>query len=251
MLKKEMVDWLADKLPDHWRKDEESNNYKTLTLIANSFADRDEALKEMKRLFNLSEAYGSALDDYGVDIGLSRGGLDDDRYRRLLKAKRYLDMSDATIPDLNLIFDAFMTDDFLFIEEGFNSFFDEPASFIIHVSKNARQLPLEVAQVAKAGGVRIYYSATYDKLLIRVSVDEYEYKVYYPITNIYEVGWQRGKGDFVEITVTTNDWEHKAYYPIANIHVCGGWQNRVNDGHYIGEEPKEVYFLTPVQPTEL
>lgn len=208
--------FLLNVVPGFWRQDKESNNHKALELIANTFNDAQAAQNEIYRLWHIDTSYGQGLDDIGKDIGLSRKGMSDDKYRRLLKIKRYLDMSDATIPDLQVIFDAFLGEHYLYLEEGHTAI-QEPAAVVVNISKNSHSIPYEVGLLAKAGGVRIYYSTTWDKFTVIVYAVDYEHKVYYPITNVAHTGTQYGQGDHLTIELTVKDYEHKVFLPITNV----------------------------------
>lgn len=243
------LNFLIKRVPGFWRQDKSSNNYKALSLIAKTYNDANDAVDEIYKLWHIDTSYGRGLDDIGVDIGLPRKNMSDRQYRKLLKIKRYLDMSDATIADLNIIFSAFMGDDFLFIQEGYTDI-GEPASIALNISKNSSAIPYEVAYIAKAGGVRIYYSITFDKLLAVAYVDQYEYKTYYPITNISRVGYNIGRGDALVIDMTHVTYQHKVYSAVTNIHVCNAYHNNYNIYYNSGTPTFKTYFLTPLQPTK-
>lgn len=208
--------FLLNAVPGFWRQDKESNNHKALNLIANTFNDANSAIGEINRLWHIDTSYGQGLDDIGKDVGLSRKGMSDDQYRRLLKVKRYLDMSDGTIPNLQIIFDAFLGEHYLYLEEGHTAI-NEPAAVVVNISKNSTQIPYEVGYLAKSGGVRIYYSTTWDKLTVVVYAVDYEHKVYYPITNVECTGTQYGQGDHLTLVLTPKEYEHKVFLPIVDV----------------------------------
>lgn len=271
--------FLLNAVPGFWQQDEESNNHKALNLIANTFNDANGAISEINRLWHIDTSYGQGLDGIGKDVGLSRKGMSDDQYRRLLKVKRYLDMSDGTIPNLQIIFDAFLGEHYLYLEEGHTAI-SEPAAVVLNISKNSTQIPYEVAHLAKSGGVRIYYSTTWDKLTVVVYAVEYEHKVYYPITNVECTGTQYGQGDHLTLVLTPKEYEHKVFLPITNVEktsastgfgevteievtdksmmyivnetivggsYCGGLQQGFF--HKKEHDGSTVFFLTPSQPS--
>lgn len=271
--------FLLNVIPGFWRQDEESNNRKALKLIANTFNDANSAVNEINRLWHIDTSYGQGLDDIGKDVGLSRKGMSDEQYRRLLKVKRYLDMSDATIPNLQVIFDAFLGEHYLYLEEGHTAI-KEPAAVVVNISKNSSQIPYEVGYLAKAGGVRIYYSTTWDKLTVIVYATEYEHKVYYPITNVECTGTQYGQGDRLTLVLTPIEYEHKVFSPITNVEKLAAttgfgdigefevtdksmvfivnktltgssYSGGLQQGFFHKKEHdgSEMFFLTPVQPS--
>ena len=78
---------LARNLPDAYRKDSLSNNYK-LMQIAKAASDR--LRSELAALYDsldIDSATGGALDLYGEMVGQARGAAADAQYRALIRAK--------------------------------------------------------------------------------------------------------------------------------------------------------------------
>lgn len=213
------VQRVLDLLPSHWDLREESNNHKLIEIICNRSDNEYQALNYIYDMWHIDTAEGIHLDNIGRDVGLGRNGMSDDRYRRLLKVKEYLDLSHGTIPEIDTILDAFLEGDYIGVQDGWQGEIEEPASIIVHVTKNAHSLPFEIAKLAKSGGIKIYYEATFDELTITLYWWEYEHKVFYPITNIEHTGYQKGYGERVLFYWISDDYEHKVFYPHVNIGV--------------------------------
>lgn len=78
---------LAKNLPDVYRKDADSNNYKLLA-VEKSAMDRLRAdLQAIFDSLDLDKATGSTLDLYGGMLGQGRGAASDEQYRVMIKAK--------------------------------------------------------------------------------------------------------------------------------------------------------------------
>lgn len=96
---------------DFFRKDEDSNLYKLISL----FADELALLKDTNQLIidwrDIDKAQGKALDLIGENINQSRGVATDEVYRILLKSKIARNLSDGTINTIiNVIAIALSTD---------------------------------------------------------------------------------------------------------------------------------------------
>lgn len=96
---------------DFFRKDEDSNLYKLISL----FSDELALLKETNQLIlewrDIDKAQGKALDLIGENINQSRGVATDEVYRILLKSKIARNLSDGTVNTIiNVIAIALSTD---------------------------------------------------------------------------------------------------------------------------------------------
>lgn len=78
---------LVNKLPDTFRKDKDSNNYKLLRINEVALIKVQEDIKDITDLLDIDNAYGKTLDYYGDLYNQKRGNLNDDKYRPILKAK--------------------------------------------------------------------------------------------------------------------------------------------------------------------
>jgi len=71
-------------LPDCYRKDPESNNYKLLEIGHLAIDKLMNDIIDTKNSKDLTKAYGATLEHFGNMIGQLRGSLDDNQYRYLL-----------------------------------------------------------------------------------------------------------------------------------------------------------------------
>lgn len=71
-------------LPDCYRKDPESNNYKLLEIGHIAIDKLMNDISDTKNSKDLTKAYGTTLEHFGNMIGQLRGSLDDNQYRYLL-----------------------------------------------------------------------------------------------------------------------------------------------------------------------
>lgn len=83
-------------LPDAYRKDKESNNFKILEVERVAVQDLRDALSEVEKVLDINNAYGKTLDLYGERIGQSRGAATDDQYLIMLKAKIMQNISNGS-----------------------------------------------------------------------------------------------------------------------------------------------------------
>ena len=71
-------------LPDCYRKDTESNNYKLLEIGHFAVDKLMDDINDTRESKDLTKAYGATLEHFGTMKGQPRGGLDDSQYRYLL-----------------------------------------------------------------------------------------------------------------------------------------------------------------------
>lgn len=77
----------AKNLPDTYRKDVNSNNYKILETERDACEVLRKTLNEVYGILDIDNAIGETLDMYGERIGRPRGNTTDEQYIILLKAK--------------------------------------------------------------------------------------------------------------------------------------------------------------------
>lgn len=78
-----IVDYINE-LPDAYRKDNESNNYKLLLMEAGLSADFREDIQAVEDMLDIYKATGQTLDLYGETYDQARGGLTDEQYRIII-----------------------------------------------------------------------------------------------------------------------------------------------------------------------
>lgn len=150
------LDTLLKRLPSHFKKTPDSNNYKLFTLIAKSIDDSTELYATIQKFWDVDQAEGVGLDRLGKDEGISRGSYDDDTYRKLIKIQFIVNMSEGDIEVMNTILHAYMGDDFLHIEEGWSSLLEEPAALIINFALSTQTIPYRLIKRIKPTAVAIY-----------------------------------------------------------------------------------------------
>lgn len=80
-------DEMIKMLPDAYKKDKDSNNYKMFKILDSNIEELSLTQERIREYHCLDLAEGKALDLFGENLGLERKGLSDDVYRVLLKAK--------------------------------------------------------------------------------------------------------------------------------------------------------------------
>ena len=77
----------VERLPDCYRKDQDSNNYKLLELNSLAIEELKADIIAVKNVLDLNLAAGKSLDLYGDMLGQRRGLLNDEQYRYMLFAR--------------------------------------------------------------------------------------------------------------------------------------------------------------------
>lgn len=206
------LDTLLKRLPSHFKKTPESNNYKLLSIIAEQSNDNQNLYENILRFWDVDQAEGVGLDRLGKEEGLSRGSFDDETYRKLIKIQFIFNMSEGDIESLNAILHAYMGDDFLYLEEGWESFLEEPASLILNVKETAVTIPFSLVRRIKSAGVAIYYVVSMDSYYLVLVGREYTFEVPYPICNTFETdeisGMSVNGNMALDISIYTFDKEY-------------------------------------------
>lgn len=148
---------LLDRLPSHFKKSVDSNNYKLLSIIARQSEDNTALYNAIQRFWDVDQAEGIGLDRLGKDEGISRGSYDDDTYRKLIKVQYIVNLSEGDIESINAVLRAYMGDDFIGIREGWNSRYQEPASFIVEMLPSINETPFQLINKMKAVAVKVFF----------------------------------------------------------------------------------------------
>ena len=80
-------DNLAKNLPDAYKKNEESNNYKILKIEQEANGVSRSLLEGIEQILDIEKAEGKTLDLYGERFGQPRGQANDVQYRLMIKSK--------------------------------------------------------------------------------------------------------------------------------------------------------------------
>lgn len=80
-------DNLAKNLPDVYKKDTSSNNYKILEIERTASNELRDTLNWIANIFDIENATGATLDLYGKRFGQARGKATDAQYKAMIKSK--------------------------------------------------------------------------------------------------------------------------------------------------------------------
>lgn len=207
---------LLDRLPALFDKEETSNNYKILSLIAKQGDELQELHGIIKKFWNVDTSEGYGLDRLGKDEGIKRGRYDDEMYRKMIKIQYVVNLSDGDLETMSLILKAYMEEGFGGIEEGWDSDFGEPASFLVHLNDGADYFPSDLIKRIKPAGVGYYLLFDAIKGNIEISATFKRWKFPYPICGIAKCAPIFGKNIQADLTVNTDSINVNLPYPITN-----------------------------------
>ena len=186
---------LLDRLPALFQKDETSNNYKVLSLVAGQSDELQLTHDTIQKFWDVDQAEGYGLDRLGKDEGIRRGGYDDEMYRKMIKIQYVVNLSDGDLETMSLILKAYMEEGFGGIEEGWDSDFGEPASFLVHLNDGADYFPSDLIKRIKPAGVGYYLLFDAIKGNIEISATFKRWKFPYPICGIAKCAPILGKNN--------------------------------------------------------
>lgn len=207
---------LLDRLPALFQKDETSNNYKVLSLVAGQSDELQLTHDTIQKFWDVDQAEGYGLDRLGKDEGIRRGGYDDEMYRKMIKIQYVVNLSDGDLETMSLILKAYMEEGFGGIEEGWDSDFGEPASFLVHLNDGADYFPSDLIKRIKPAGVAYYLLFDAIKSHIEISVSCKHWKIPYPICNRHWCAPILGKNNQAYLTINPNSINVNLPYPITN-----------------------------------
>lgn len=84
-----------NKLPDAFKKTEDSNNNKMLLMQEHAIDDFLKDMEDLEESLDIWKAYGKTLDLYGDIVGQKRGAMNDDMYRYIILTKISANMTQA------------------------------------------------------------------------------------------------------------------------------------------------------------
>lgn len=197
------LDVLLNRLPALFDKEETSNNYKILSLIAKQGDELQELHGIIKKFWNVDTSEGYGLDRLGKDEGIKRGRYDDEMYRKMIKIQYVVNLSDGDLETMSLILKAYMEEGFGGIEEGWDSDFGEPASFLVHLNDGADYFPSDLIKRIKPAGVGYYLLFDAIKGNIEISAAFKHWKIPYPICGIAKCAPILGKNIQADFTIST------------------------------------------------
>lgn len=144
-------------LPDAFRKDKDSNNYKLLLVEKHIYDKINAMLQSVFEIMNIDNATGKVLDLYGERVNLTRGKATDAQYLIRLKAKIALNFSDGSYDYVSrgLAFVLSSTPDKIKLKEGGNNtihIIDLPLSVLTDAKFSADQF-IEIVEDMLPEGV--------------------------------------------------------------------------------------------------
>jgi hypothetical protein len=213
------LDTLLSRLPGHFKKDKDSNNYKLLSLVAKQSGDNQALADTIQRFWDVDQAEGIGLNRLGKDEGLSRGSYDNETYRKLIKIQYIVNLSEGDRESINAILRAYMGEEFFFVEEGWNSFLEEPASMIITTGPTVGNFPFELLERIKATAIRIYFSAQAIADQLKIRYRDYRFDVPYRICNTFITDEVKGGLSRSTVNLVEKAYNFDVLYPICNTFV--------------------------------
>lgn len=204
---------LLDRMPRQYARDEDSNNYKLLKIIASNSIENLAIQQTILKYWDVDQAEGYGLDRLGKDEGISRGSWDDEEYRKMIKIQCLLNLSEGDIETMNQIMDAYMGHDFIGFEEGWREF--EPATLLLNVRASAKTIPDSLIKKIKVAGVGIYIFLNELNELLILHGGTYAWQINNKICGRFKTARTHGAlGN--EVLIVSNN----AYGFIMNNRVC-------------------------------
>lgn len=93
-------DNLAKNLPDAYKKDSKSNNFKILEIERRANNGMRQTLEDIEQIFDIDKATGATLDLYGKRFGQPRGKATDAQYKMMIKSKIVRGLSSGSYKDI-------------------------------------------------------------------------------------------------------------------------------------------------------
>lgn len=201
-------------MPRQYASDEDSNNYKLLKIIAENSVENLAVQQTILKYWDVDQAEGYGLDRLGKDEGISRGGWDDDEYRKMIKIQCILNLSEGDIDTMNQIMDAYMGNDFIGFEEGWKEF--DPATLLLNVRASAKSIPDTLIRRIKTAGVGIYIFLNEINEFLILHAGTYAWQINYKICGRFKTARTHGALG-KEILSISNE----SYGFVMNNRICG------------------------------
>ncbi len=181
---------LLERMPRHFTRAKDSNNYKLLSIIAENGVENLAIQQTILKYWDVDQAEGFGLDRLGKDEGISRGGWDDEEYRKMIKIQCILNLSEGDIGTMNQIMDAYMGNDFIGFEEGWKEF--EPATLLLNIRATAKTIPDTLVKRIKTAGVGIYILLNELNEFILLHAGTYAWQINYKICSRFKTAPTHG-----------------------------------------------------------
>ncbi|QDQ03143.1 DUF2612 domain-containing protein [Lysinibacillus fusiformis] len=205
---------LLERMPRQFTRAKDSNNYKLLKIIAENGVENLEIQQTILKYWDVDQAEGYGLDRLGKDEGISRGGWDDEEYRKMIKIQCILNLSEGDIDTMNQIMDAYMSNDFIGFEEGWREF--EPATLLLNIRATAKTIPDTLIKRIKTAGVGIYIFLNELNEFILLYAGTYAWQLNYKICGRFKTAPTHGALGKEIISVINGTYDFK-----TNTRICG------------------------------
>lgn len=187
-----MFNKLINRLPDNYKKDKNSINGKLYQIYSYELEQIKKAFDDIKKYQNVDKAVGKTLDHIGKNVLEYRDTAMDEDYRKWVKIKVLANRSNGDIEVINHILKKYMGDDFISLEDGWNSYVKEPASLVVNIKGDSKTVPYKVLNRIKSAGVRVYFTAGSDSINIIIDFKSYFFSVPYRICNMFRTDDVKG-----------------------------------------------------------
>ncbi len=158
-----------------------NNQKKLLLAFAGDLQAIEDALQQLYSMRSVDEAVGVQLDMLGKIVGQGRGGMDDDAYRRMIRAKISVNRSKGTFADVLKVAGLILDDDAVLVEAQNSG----PATIVVKlldapVPDDVAALVIQMLLKTVSAGVR---------LLVEWSSDPVEDWFIWGVSNWNEKKW--------------------------------------------------------------
>lgn len=201
-------------MPRQYARDEDSNNYKLLKIIAENSVENLAIQQTILKYWDIDQAEGYGLDRLGKDEGITRGSWDDEEYRKMIKVQCILNLSEGDIETMNQIMDAYMGSDFIGFEEGWREF--EPATLLLNIRASAKSIPDELIKRIKTAGVGIYIFLNEINEFLILHAGTYAWQINHKICGRFKTAETHGALGNEILTVSK-----EIYGFVMNNQICG------------------------------
>lgn len=204
------IDKILNRLPSHFNKSVDSNNYKALSLVADAIDDSEKLYDTILKFWDVDQAVGVGLDRLGEDEGISRGSYDDETYRKMIKVQFVVNMSTGDIESINKVFSFYLGERFIGVDEGWRVF-KEPASLVLNAYPPVRGV-LSLGDRLKAAGVKLYISISILEQGFTYYDNSYSYPIYYKTTNDFCGESATGNHNLGGLSFFDDSYSYPVYY---------------------------------------
>lgn len=215
---------LLERMPSHFAKDENSNNYKLLKIVADNSVENRTVYDTILKFWDVDQSQGIGLDRLGKNVGIARGSWNDADYRKMIKIQSILNLSEGDIPTMNLIMDAYMGDAFLGFQDGWKLF--GPATLIANIKDASKPLPGNILKKIKSAGVSTHWVLNQLMGQINVQSKSYSFDVPYPVTNMFTTAEIHGSLTRINVGIESNSYAFNANSPITNMFTTNDYEVR-------------------------